>query len=401
MRLLSGRLTGAMLAAALVWTPGIAGAATLRAYIGTFTPDPANPTLSRGNRGEGIYLVDVDAKTGAPTNPRLVAKTLSPSWMTLSADHKILYTVNEIDSYDDSKSGSVSAYAIDPASGGLTLINTVKSEGAVPTYISLHPSGKFLMVANYVGGSYTVLPIKPDGGLAAASDVIHESGRQMPSIAADSLPGNFIRSDHRGPRGHMIHVDPSARFVVADDAGLDRIVTFRFDPDKGKLTQLASFESMPGSAPRHFVFDPSGRRLYQIQEQDSMLSVYDFDSEKGTLTLKQKLSALPPGFAGTSASSELLIDRAGRHLYSANRVHDSITTFAVDAKGHVTWQGTEATQGQWPRSLTLDPSGRFLYSLNQHGDNVTTYRIDPKTGMPHFTGSFLPIPSAAMMLFVP
>ncbi len=132
-----------------------------------------------------------------------------------------------------------------------------------------------------------------------------------------------------------------------------------------------------------------------------MLSVYDFDPATGALTLAQKLSALAPGLAGTSASSELLISRDGRYLYSANRMHDSITTFAIGADGKVTWRGTEATQGDWPRSLALDPSGRFLYSQNQRGDNVVTFRIDLATGLPHPTGNFLPVPSAASMVFLP
>ncbi len=394
----SGLAVLSVLALALM-APG-ARAEPARVYIGTFTADPADPS-TRSNHGEGIYLADMDARTGALSNARLAARSLSPSWIILSPDARFLYSVNEIATHGEKKSGTITSYAVDRASGALTELNSVDSEAAIPTYISLHPSGKFLMVADYIGGAFAAFPVKPDGSLGAASDVVRPSGPQMPNIAADSPPGNFVRSDHRGPRGHMIHADPSGQFVVADDAGLDRIMTFRFDTAAGKFSQIASYQSAPGSAPRHFVFAPDGKRLYQIQEQDSILSVYDFNPANGELTLLQKLSALAPGFAGTSASSELLIDRGGHYLYSANRMHDSITTFAIGADGKAAWRGTEATQGDWPRSLALDPSGRFLYSQNQRGDNVVTFRIDPATGLPHPTGNFLPIPSAASMVFLP
>jgi 6-phosphogluconolactonase (cycloisomerase 2 family) len=117
-----------------------------RAYIGTYTADPAEPR-SANNHGEGIYLVTIDDATGALSNPKLVAKTLSPSWM-------VLYAVNEVASFGN-KSGSITAYAVDQASGALKQLNVVDSGGSFPCYVSIHRSGRFLLVANYTGGSYS------------------------------------------------------------------------------------------------------------------------------------------------------------------------------------------------------------------------------------------------------
>src|ERR1700743_3249408 len=186
------RLAYAMLASCPLLIANNCIAATLKAYIGCFTADPDDPT-TKANHGQGIYLVDVDSATGVPSNPRLVARALSPSWMTLSADGKFLYSVNEIASHGEKKTGTAFAYAVDSGTGALRLLDTVDTQAAIPTYISVHPSGKFAMVADYIGGAFTVLPIEPDGSLGAASDVVRLEGPQMPSMSSDSPPGNFIR----------------------------------------------------------------------------------------------------------------------------------------------------------------------------------------------------------------
>src|SRR5882724_8938073 len=161
--------------AALAAVLGAANTANAaRAYIGTYTPDPAEPRSGANNRGEGIYLVNIDDATGAPSNPKLVAKSLSPSWVVLSADHKFLYAVNEIATYGPNKSGSITAYAVDGASGALKELNVVDSGGSIPCYVSI--SGKFLLVANYTGGSYSVIRIKPDGSLGETTDTVKPGG---------------------------------------------------------------------------------------------------------------------------------------------------------------------------------------------------------------------------------
>jgi len=377
---------------------GPALAATERAYIGTYTAEPAQ-RQSR-NHGEGIYLVDVDTSTGTLSNPRLMAKTPSPAWIALSPDGRFLYAGNEIGDFNGNRSGSVSAFTIDKASGKLTFLNVVSSEGAGPAYVAVHPSGRYVLSANYAGGSLSVLPVKPDGSLGSATDVVHPTGSLNPPRASDNPPGNFDPSDHSASHVHMVGFDPKGDYVIADEAGLDQILVFKLDLTTGKLAPVSQTASLPGSAPRHFVFDPAGRLFYQLQEQDSMLTVYDFDPATGKLTRGESVSTLPKGFAGSDLASELLISKDGRHLYAANRLHDTITTFSADRKGHIERLGEVPTGADTPRSLELDPSGKFVYSLNQIGDSVTGFGVGVK-GALSFTGQFLPLGSPAVMVFLP
>jgi len=383
-------------AAALIL--GSANAAfAARAYIGTYTADPAEPRSGNNNHGEGIYLVTIDDATGAPSNPKLVAKDLSPSWVTLSADHKFLYAVNEIASYGN-KSGSITAYAVDQASGALKQLNVVDSGGSIPCYVSVHPSGKFLLVANYTGGSYSVTRIKADGSLGETSDVVKPGGPMSVYNAADRPKGMFPTMEPHGSRGHMILPDPSGQYVLGADAGRDQIFVWKLDTSSGKLQEVSVTKSLAGAAPRHFAFSPDGKTLYQQQEQDSRLTVYGFAG--GKLTAKgASISTLPAGFEGSNTTSELLIDKAGKHLYGANRNHDSIATMAVTADSAKLVANTH-TEGTIPRSLTLDPSGKFLYSLNQSASNVTTFAIGAN-GVPKFTGKFMGLGSPAVMVFLP
>jgi 6-phosphogluconolactonase (cycloisomerase 2 family) len=369
-----------------------------RAYIGTYTPDPAEPRSGNNNHGEGIYLVNIDDATGAPSGAKLVAKDLSPSWITLSADHKFLYAVNEIASYGN-KSGSITAYAVDSGTGALKKLNTVDSGGPIPCYVSIHPSGKFLLVANYTGGTYSVTRIKPDGSLGETTDVVKPGGPMSVYNAADKPKGMFPSMEPHGSRGHMILPDPSGQYVVGADAGRDQIFVWKLDTNSGKLAEVSVTKSVPGAAPRHFAFSPDGKTLYQQQEQDSRLTVYGFAN--GKLTQKgSSISTLPAGFEGSNTTSELLIDKAGKYLYGANRNHDSIATMAVQGNGSVKLIANTHTEGTIPRSLTIDPTGKFLYSLNQSASNVTTFRLGAD-GVPKFTGKFLGLGSPAVMVFLP
>jgi 6-phosphogluconolactonase len=368
-----------------------------RAYIGTYTPDPADPRSS-SNGGAGIYLVNVDDATGAPSNPKLVAKSLSPTWITLSADHKFLYAVNEVASYGN-KSGSITAYAVDGASGALKQLNMVDSGGPIPCYVSVHPSGKFLLVANYTGGSYSVTRIKPDGSLGETTDVVKPGGPMSVYQATDRPVGMAGSKEPHGSRGHMILPDPSGQYVVGADAGRDQIFVWKLDTNTGKLQEVSVTKSVPGAGPRHFAFSPDGKTLYQQQEQDSRLTVYGFAG--GKLTQKgASISTLPNGYQGSNTTSELLIDKAGKNLYGANRNHDSIATMAVGAGGGVKLVANTHTEGTIPRSLTIDPTGKFLYSLNQNASNVATFRLGAD-GIPKFTGKFLALGTPAVMVFLP
>lgn len=372
--------------------------ATDLAYIGTFTNETGSPRSE--NHGQGLYAVELD-KDGKLVNLRLAAKTPSPSWLTIDQKRAILYAANEYNGFGEDRTGSISAFAIDRTTGVLDPINTASAFGA-PTYVTRDPSGRFLLTANWTEGSITVLRIRPDGGVGEMTDQIKPTGPRNAESAADNPPGQLAASSHAHSRPHMIGFDPSGRYVIVNDAGLDQILVFKLDPATGRLTpnDPPAFAEKPGVAPRHFAFGPDGRAFYDLMEQNSRLGVYAFDPDKGSFTLRQKLSALPDGFQGSSLASELLIAKDGKYLYAANRTHDTITTFAVGKDGLVKRAGETHTQNDGPRSLAFSPDEKFIFSLNQRGDDVTVFHIDAKSREPVFTGQFLAVGSPGAMTFV-
>lgn len=378
----------------------------LIAYVGTFSSPlrnvrPTQVDLPPGN-GRGIHLFQVDRATGALSSHGVFEQPTSPSCLALNSAGTCLYSANETDKVDGGDAGSVSAFAIDRADGKLTLLNTVSSEGAGPTYVSIHPSRRFVLVANYFGGSVAVLPILSDGRLGPASDVKKDAGTLGPKKAANAPEGSFAISGHDMPHAHMIQSDPSGRFVVSTDLGLDQILVWKFDDRAGILSpnDPAAISLPPGDGPRHFSFHPNGRWFYSLQEEGSNIALFDYDSEKGRLASRQTVSSLPPGFAGSSFSSEIMVSADGRFVYAGNRLHDGIAIFSVGENGALTFVAEEWTRGDYPRSFNFDPTGNFLYSCNQRADNVTAFRVDKKSGGLAFTGQYTPVGNPSIIVFV-
>jgi 6-phosphogluconolactonase len=391
----------ALTGCALPSTSGGAGG-PLIAYVGTFSSPlkdvlPTQVDLPPGN-GRGIHLFEVDRATGAMTPRGLVELGTSPSCLALNAAGTRLYSANETDRVGDDRQGTVSAWAVNRVDGRLSLLDTVRSGGAGPTYVSPHPAGKHLLVANYFGGSVAVLPILPDGRLGEASDVKVDAGPIGPARATHAPPGSFAFSGHDRTHAHMIQADPSGRFVLHVDLGLDKIFVWAFDVQRGVLSPNGSVSLPPGDGPRHFHFHPNGRWLYSIQEEGSTLALYDY--AEGRLTARQTLSTLPPGFAGSNFCSEILVSADGRHVYAGNRLHDSIGIFSVRPNGELTFVGEEWTRGNYPRSFTFDPAGRFLYCCNQRGDNVAIFRVDRDSGALAFTGHYAPVGNPSHLVFL-
>ncbi len=382
------------------------GKAPLMAYVGTFSSPlrdvlPTQVDLPPGN-GRGIHVYRVDRATGAMTPSGVYELGTSPSCLAVNAAGTRLYSSNETDRAGDGKEGTVSAFAVNRADGQLTLLNTVRSGGAGPTYVSVHPSGRFLLVANYFGGSVAVLPILADGSLGPAADVKQDAGTVGPRKATDAPPGSFAISGHDRTHAHMIQADASGRFVLHVDLGLDRIFVWRFDERSGVLTanDPPAVALPPGDGPRHFAFHPNRRWCYSIQEEASTIVLFDYDAAKGALASRQTVSSLPPGFAGTNFCSEILVSSDGRFVYAGNRLHDSIAIFSVGSNGDLAFLGDEWSRGDYPRSFTFDPTGQFLHCCNQRGDNIAVFRVDRQTGRLTFTGHYVPVGNPSSIVFV-
>lgn len=379
----------------------------LLAYVGTFSSPlrdtlPTQVDLPPGN-GRGIHIFKVDRTTGALTAAGVHEMGTSPSCLALNATGTRLYSANETDRVGkDMKEGSVSAFAIDRTDGKLKLLNTVRSGGAGPTYVSLHPSGKFLLVANYFGGSVAVLPVLEDGKLGDATDVKTVGGKIGPTKAANAPKGSFAFSGHDRTHAHMIQADPAGRFVLHVDLGLDKIFVWKFDAKTGVLTanDPAAVSLPPGDGPRHFHFHPNGKWLYSVQEEGSTVVLFDYDADAGKLTARQTVSTLPPGFAGSNFCSEILVSADGKFVYVGNRLHDSIGIFAVGPKGTLTHVGDEWTRGNYPRSFGFDPTGKLLFCCNQRADNVTVFRVDGRTGGLGFLGHYAPVGNPSHVVFL-
>jgi 6-phosphogluconolactonase (cycloisomerase 2 family) len=378
----------------------------LVAYVGTFSSPlkdvlPTQVDRPPGN-GRGIHVFYVNRVTGAMTPAGVQELGTSPSCLALNAAGTRLYSANETDQVGEGKEGTVSAFGVRPTDGALELLNTVPSGGAGPTYVSLHPSGRFLLVANYFGGSVAVLPILPDGRLGPATDVQRDEGPIGPTKATSAPPGTFAISGHDRTHAHMIQADASGRFVLHVDLGLDRIHVWKFDAERGALLPGDTpFVSLPpGDGPRHFSFHPNGRWLYSIQEEGSTLVVFDYDASTGRLAPRQTVSTLPPGYAGSNFCSEVLVSADGRFVYAGNRLHDSIGILAVGATGELTFVGEEWTRGNYPRSFNFDPTGRFLYCLNQRADHVAVFEVNRRTGGLKFTGHYAPVGNPSHIVFL-
>ena len=377
----------------------------LFAYVGTFSSPlkdtlPTQVDLPPGN-GRGIHVFQIDRSTGAMTADDIYQMGTSPSCLALNSAGDRLYSANETDRVGETNEGTVSGFSVDHA-GKLKLLNTVRSGGAGPTYVSLHPSGRFLLVANYFGGSVAVLPILEDGQLGQATDVKIDEGKIGPVRATHAPPGSFAFSGHDRTHAHMIQSDPSGHFVLHVDLGLDTIYIWKFDVTKGTLTpaEHPTILLPPGDGPRHFHFHPNGQWLYSIQEEGSTLVLFDYDAKNGHLTSRQTISTLPPGFAGSNFCSEIVVSADGKFVYAGNRLHDSIGIFSIGPQGELTFVGEEWTRGNYPRSFNFDPSGNFLYCCNQRGDNIAVFRVDHKSGALAFTGHYAAVGNPSIIVFL-
>ena len=342
-------------------------------YVGTYSePIRFGTGQILQGRGKGIYCYRFDREAGALSLLGITEGVRNSSYIAFDPARKFLFCVNEYKEYQGRASGAVSAYSINHETGALTYLNTVASHGTDPCHLIADKTGRFLLIANFASGSVCVLPVHAGGSLGEAVQVIqHEGSSVDPRRQA-------------GPHAHAVEIDKQNRFVFVPDLGLDRIVIYAFDEKTGRLTPNAAqpfVRTAPGAGPRQLVMSPDGRFAYLINELNSTMTAYRYDSARGALTELHTLPTLPKHFEGQSTCAEVQITPDGKFLYGSNRGDDSLAIYAIDhASGLLTLKGHESTRGRIPRNFEISPCGKFLAAANQDTHNIVMFKLNPETG---------------------
>ncbi|HEX4054320.1 MAG TPA: lactonase family protein [Tepidisphaeraceae bacterium] len=350
-------------------------------YIGTNTHPPSE--------SKGIYLYRFDAASGDVANRGLAADIDDPGWQVIPPSGKFLYTCATTDKH---RTSIVAAYRIDPNTGALTFLNQQPSGGEDTPHVDVDPAGSCVVAANYGSGDISVLPINADGSLSAPSAVIKHSGSSV----------NPDRQKH--PYPHSCNFDPSGKFVLVPDLGVDKVYIYRFDPVTRTLIAASppTVSVTPGFGPRHMSFHPNGKFAYLINEMGGTVVVFSWDSAAGQLRALQTLSTVPPDYHGLNTSAEVHVLPNGRFLYATNRGPDDIAIFAADpGSGALRLLGYQPTQGKHPRDFAIDPTGQFLFVANMNSDSVVIFRVNPETGQLTPTGQVLHVPTPDCVTFLP
>jgi 6-phosphogluconolactonase len=369
----------------------------LLVYVATYSR--REPEVS--GKGDGIYLYRLDLTGGALTFAGKATEAVSPGFLAFDPERNHLYCVNELNGQDRKVTGGASAFNVDRATGLLTLINQQSTQGNSPCFLVVDASTRFVLVTNYATGSVCVFPILENGGLGPIVDFVQHEGTSVhPQRQQSAHP-------------HSVNLDHNNRLAYVPDLGLDKVMIYELDTDKGKLV---AYHEQPwartrsGSGPRHMDFHPSHPFAYVVNELDSTITAFALDPGRGTLKEIQTVEGLPADFAdasatpGTSRSSaaNIHVHPSGKFLYTSNRGHDSIAMFAVDeASGKLTALGHVSTQGKTPRNFAIDPTGAYLLVANQHSDNLVVFRIEAKSGKLTPTEHSVDLPTPLCIKIVP
>lgn len=325
------------------------------AFVGTYT----------GKTGsKGIYAFDFDSSTGKLTLRGVAAETPSPSWVAIHPSGKFAYAANE-----DGKQSTITAFSVDAKSAKLTQLNQLPALGQDPCYLSFDKTGKYLLAANYSSGNVVVFPILADGKLGEHTANVTNAGKLGPN-----------KQRQEGPHAHWVQVSPDNRFVFVADLGLDAIMSYKFDATKGTLTPNdPPLESLTaGAGPRHVTFTPNGKFVYVVSELNNTVTAFSYNTDKGTFHEFQIISTLPADFSGRNDDAEIAVHPNGKWLFASNRGHDTIAVFSIDPKtGNLTKVGDFPTAGKEPRHFTVDPTGKYLLAENQNSNTIVVFRIDP------------------------
>jgi len=370
-------------AAALAIAPDVL-AKDFWVYFGTYTN-----ALSRG-----IYVARLNADTGKISSPELAVETPSPCWVAVSPDEKVIYAANNVKTFKGENTGSISAFALDAATGRLNFLNAKSSGGAGPCYVSVEASGRMLLTANYGAGSVKSFRLETDGSIGADGTLIQHTGHSV----------NTNRQ--AAPHAHFIATDPGNRFALACDLGLDRVLAYRLNPTNAALEMqfgCTQGEVPAGAGARHLAFSRNGKFIYVVNEMDCSVSQLSWDAKNGLMELQKTVSALPDGvkLQGSYTAAEILVHPSGKFLYVTLRGHDSVSVFDVNQRnGRLKLVQNVPSGGKAPRGMGIDPTGRWLFTGNQKSDNAVQFAIEEKTGKLSPTGADLKIGSPVDVKFV-
>lgn len=353
----------------------------MRVYIGTYTK----------GQSEGIYVGRLDMDTGRLELTGAAGGVENPSFLAVDPQRHRLYAVGEVGEFAGQPVGAVGAFTLNPQTGQPHLLNSRPSGGAGPCHLSLDRDGRFVLVANYGGGTVALLPLEADGRLAEALDVVTHQGASVHPTRQDR------------PHAHSITPDPAGRYALAADLGVDQIFVYGLDIDSGRLItrEPTGVSVTPGAGPRHLDFHPNKHHVYQVNEINSTLTVWDYDDKQGTLREVQTVSMLPAEFRGENTAADVHVHPSGRFVYASNRGHDSLAVFEIaDETGRVTPRGHAPAAGANPRNFAIDPTGRFLLVAHQDSNTVVTLAIDPNTGALTPTGHIVTVPTPVCVQIV-
>jgi 6-phosphogluconolactonase len=375
----------ALLLGAAMAQPRPLQAADVIGWLGTYT-ERAGASTGSG----GIYGFQWDSGSGSLHALHPVAPTTNPSFLALHPNGRFLYAVSE--GGGSAASDVLNAFAIDDAnpSGALPALGSVPSMGKGPCFLSVEPGGHWLFAANYQSGSIAVFPILGDGRLAPAAQMIQQQG---------SGP---VAGRQQGPHAHEVVLSPDGRFLLAADLGADRIFVYHFDATSGTLRPNATPAAVlpPGYGPRHFVFSRDAHQLYVVTELAARLLSFRWNAQHGVLTPLAESSTLPADFAGERSGAEIALHPNGRWLYTSNRGDsNTIAIFRIGVDGIPVPAGRVSSGGKTPRYIGIDPSGHFLIAANQDSSGVVVFRIDPATGGLAQQGDALAVPAPVDVVF--
>jgi 6-phosphogluconolactonase len=380
---------GALGIASLVFPVGLGRAAEasgpMFVYVGSYTK---NPPGGGSNNPVGLSVFRFDPTMGG-LSPVQQVQSANPSFAALDPSRRFLYVINEIDDYEGQKSGSAEAYAIDANTGMIKLLNRQSLHSPIPAHLAVDPTGHHLVVANYIGGDFDVLPIEADGRLGPVSGEVKDTG---------SGP-NEKRQE--APHPHSVVFDPAGRFIAAADLGIDKVQIFRLTD--GGLARVSEAPVAPGAGPRHIAFDLGGKRFYVVNELNATVTAFAYDPATGQIGKElQTVSTEPAGYGGPHSTAEIAVHPSGKFLYASNRGHNSIVGYRIDPSTGLLSVIGFATQGvNFPRNFAIDPSGKWLYVANQKGDTIVQFGINPETGELSPTGQVTTSITPVAILFRP